>query len=396
MRNRLRTALPLTVMLSAAIATALFYYPLIAVDQYGDFEFHAEAAAEMAQKHRVTLPHFFFHFLTVVIAFLAQAKLLPTAIALAAVAQGSTCLLLIHMIRGGRQTLGLAREIGMNAAALAGVALSFVGPLSLFTFPNLYLGYPGISCAHNPTIILLRPFALGLFMVTLRLLSAESWGQWRELAAAAAALLLLGGLTKPSYNVCLAPALALFLLFRFRRDRSWSRTSLATFVLLAASISAITLWQIKFTFGEGGDASVVFAPLKVMSYWNHESRLIALAKLALSLAFPIFVAIAYRKTRERTSDAFLLSWLATAIAILSAYGFDEGGVRTLNGNFTWSMQICLLILMAVSLAMFLAEEGWFHGEESGRFTVTTLAGSALFLLHFLSGLIYVVFAPRVS
>lgn len=391
MRNRLHTALTLAVLMSVAIAVALFYTTPIAVDQYGDFKKHVEWAAQMSATREFALPHFFFHLLTVVTASLTGARLMPAAIALAATAQGFTCLMLICMIR--YKGLGLSREISMDTAIIAGFALSFVGPLSLFTFPNLYLGYPGISCAHNPTIILLRPWAVALFIVTLRLLASESWSQWRRLAVGAAALVVVGGLTKPSYNACLAPALALVLLFRFRQERSLSKISLATFAVIALSISAITLWQIRFTYGDGSDAGIMIAPLKVMSFWNHGSRGITITKLALGLAFPLFVAIAYRNAKGWASDAFALSWFATIMAIGSAYGLAETGVRSMDANLTWSMQICLLIVMAVSLAVFLSEETWFHKDDSARITWKTIFGSLLFLLHFLSGLAYIVFAP---
>ena len=52
---------------------------------------------------------------------------------------------------------------------------------------------------------------LGLFLIIPRLLSAETWNRWSQWIAGAAALAILGGLAKPSYNICVVPSLALLL-----------------------------------------------------------------------------------------------------------------------------------------------------------------------------------------
>ena len=395
-RDRQRAALTVILCVSVGAAAAAIYYPPILADQYGDLGVHVSAAAEMSAKRVILVPHFFFHLLTILLASSTGTALLSAGVALAAAAQGLTCLLLIAILGYGNQTLGLSRPVGRETALLAGFALSFVGPLSLFSYPNLYLGYPGISVAHSPTVILLRPAALALFIVTLRLLASRSWSQWTRLAAVAATLVLVGGLTKPSYNVCLAPALALMVVLPFRREGSLPKISRATCALIVFSVTAITLWQVAFTYGPGADAGVTIAPLKVMAFWNHGSRGLTVIRIGLGLVFPIFVAVAYRKAAACSSDAFRLSWLAALVAIGSGCLLAETGRREMQGNLLWSMQVCLLILMTTSLAVFLSEEDAFHRGESAVVTKRTLVGAVLFLLHFMSGLIYVISGPRVS
>jgi len=396
MGDRRRGALTVVLIVAVSSAVAAFYSGPIAVDQYGDFEAHIETATKMVATRQILVPHFVFHLSAMLVSSLLEVAPRTAAIGLTSAAEGITCLALICLLRYGQRLLGLSRPLSTETALLAGFALSFVGPLSLVSFPNLALGYPAISVAHSPTIILLRPLAVGLFIVTLRLLTLRSWGQWWGLAAAALTLALVGNLTKPSYNVCLLPALAVALFRRFRQAKSLPGPTIATFALLAVTISAATLWQVKFLYGPGTDAGVTFAPLRVLNYWNKGSSLVTIAKLGLGLAFPLFVAAAYRKAEACASDAFRLSWLATLMAVASAYLLSETGRTAMHGNLAWSLQICLLILMTVSVAVFLSEENGWDRSEAERVSGKALIGTVLFLLHFFSGLGYIILAPRVS
>lgn len=162
MRDRRREALTVILFVSVAVVVAALYLEPVSVDPYGDLEVHVSYAAAMSAKHEILAPHFLFHLVTILTASWMGAALKPTAIALTTAAQGVTCLLLMGIIRYGHQTLGLSRALGTETALLAGFALSFVGPLSLVSYPNLYLGYPGISVPHSPTMIFLRPPALAL------------------------------------------------------------------------------------------------------------------------------------------------------------------------------------------------------------------------------------------
>lgn len=396
MQNRLQSAFTSISFVAAGISVALLYLAPIAIDQYGDFEAHVEIARKIAATHGPVVPHFGFHVMILSIARVTGAELISVAHVSAAVAQGVTCLLLIWVVRDSARLLCLPRPIGRSTALIAGFALSFVGPLSLFTYPNLFLGYPAISCAHNPTVAFLRPWAILLFVAALRLLNTTDRNQWNRLAVVTIAAAAIGGLTKPSFNICFAPAMGILLLDRYGRDRRLPKRHLASFMVVAVPILAVSLWQFSFTYGLETQAGVIFAPLKVMSYWNGGSGTIAVAKVFLALAFPMFVIVAYRKAAGVVSQAYKLAWIAALVALGIAYGLAETGVRELHGNFIWGTQVCLLILIAVSLVVFLSEENCFEGPDPVSVTWKTLAGSVLFLLHFFSGFAFVLLAPRVS
>ena len=100
------------------------------------------------------------------------------------------------------------------------VSLTLVAPIMLLWLidKQFYFGYIGLASYHNPTVHLLRPFALLGFIFAARAFRVPRSPVWMVLLSAG---VTLGGmLIKPNYGIALLPAcaiLAVWFLWKRRR-----------------------------------------------------------------------------------------------------------------------------------------------------------------------------------
>jgi len=106
-------------------------------------------------------------------------------------------------------------------------------------------------------------------------------------------------------------------------------------------------------------------------------------KLLLSVLFPLYVLVAYRRIVFR--DFFVrLGFAAFVVGLLMAAFLGESGIPRYFGNFTWSAQIGCFLL-------FVGTTAFFFGTAvlgQGRRTSMAWAGIAIFALHVGAGFIY--------
>lgn len=113
-------------------------------------------------------------------------------------------------------------------------SLTFIAPFLLFTYIDnkYYFGYIGLANYHNPTIQLLRPFAVPLFILALQVFNKQKNPAWMIIIAAF--LMILSTLIKPNLTICLLPAMLFFstLAFFQKRKIDW-RLNLIGFIIPA-------------------------------------------------------------------------------------------------------------------------------------------------------------------
>ena len=92
-----------------------------------------------------------------------------------------------------------------------------------------------------------------------------------------------------------------------------------------------------------------FAPLEVMSYYSPVWQMPFL--LLFSIAFPLCVGLGrWRELRSR--GPLLLAWLVFAIAAAYGYLLAEAEPNTGDGNWLWSGQVALFVLLAQTVLFF--------------------------------------------
>ena len=104
------------------------------------------------------------------------------------------------------------REVWKSMMISFGIIIA--GPLFLLVGIDhkFYFGYIGFALYHNPTFILLRPFAVLLWLLIIKyLFSKINTGMGIFLGIL---VVILSTLAKPSYIICILPAIGLVVLWR--------------------------------------------------------------------------------------------------------------------------------------------------------------------------------------
>lgn len=253
------------------------------------------------------------------------------------------------------------------------LGISVAAPISILWFldQKFYLGYIGIVSYHNPTIILLRPLALLQFIYALRCFDPRPISRFTILGMAI--ISILAAFAKPSFAICLIPAMVILTLYRIlQKKRVDVIAFLIGFILPTMFMLAV---QFLITYQENISDGILFAPFIVMSSYSD----FLLPKFLLSILFPLLVTITYR--RQAWHDIRMrLAWLIFIFGGLYTYFLAEGGIRFFDGNFTWSGEIGSFLLFAASSLFFLDV-----AESSGK---SRLFLGFIWLCHIALGIIY--------
>lgn len=268
------------------------------------------------------------------------------------------------------------------AAGLA-LALSMVAPLFFVSLPeqNLYFGYITPHVYHNPTSILLKPFALAQTLLVINGLTEAKGTRWRLpllfLVSVAAIV------TKPSFALCLLlPALFLMLWQIYHRQQTdWLSIACGFFVptLIILGLQSDLLGSTR--------SGISFAPLEsfILNERYLATRFLAL-KLILSFVFPLLVLIARWREALKSSEMWL-AWSTFIIGLAQMLLLNEAE-HPGAGNFWWGAQISLFALFVISTRFLLEQLGGyiprFFPSPSPLLSMT----SAAFVLHMVAGIIW--------
>ena len=277
-------------------------------------------------------------------------------------------------------------------AGVLAIGLVVIAPIALL-YPldhQLYLGYIGINTYHNPTTLLLKPFAILQFYFASEAFNKRD-SNWKSilitfLVSAVAAF------AKPSYIICLLPAVGIIALVRIWKKQliDWKRLLIG---ILIPSI-AILVWQFFLTYTSTEVARIILAPFSVMLGYAKppfaqisqliKQRIYSVIyipfKFILSIIFPAVVTAVFWK--ESVKDIRMqLGWIGFGFGAVFTYLFAESYYFS-AGNFLWSGQITLLILF-ISCVLFLSEKVLLNMSRISKWLILT-SGS----LHVIFGIAY--------
>jgi hypothetical protein len=340
-------------------------YRFIYVDS-SDYVAHLRFAKQMWETHSAPQPHFLFH-LTVgalqqplTALGLSQAgdyrlSALITCLACTAAAAALIQSMIQHW----------CNLFSRMVVAVLTVTVLLVTPFPLFAGLDrkLYIGYLGINIYHNPTILMLKPFAIALFWISVNAFTRQNnyAVPSRLLIIAGTSLLTsLTALAKPSYLICLVPAICSYLVLLRNKQRRADTPLLVLGIVIPATLTL--LWQVRFAYdGTASSNSIVFAPLQAMAVLSGTyGRLLMFPKLVVASAFPLMVLYSY-PTAAAKDTALALAWITFGFGALWTYLFGESA-RMADMNFAWSGQMSLFVLFLAS-TLFLISQHRHHTNE---------------------------------
>lgn len=346
---------------------------------------HLEFAEKMYRTHRLVVPHFLFHFLTIGVVEVAGTSFQSAALLVLGVSYGLTGLLVYRetaRVLVAAQSSRRALWGGAIAALVLGLAVLFIQPILRPNQSHIYqIGYLWAEPYWSPTYSLMKPLALASAVSALAFLTSTATSRFAVMTAAIATA--AGALAKPSFVICLMPAVVILGVLRSKDHEAvdWKAITLG----LLAPGAAIVLLEYYLSYsGLGPEGiyrnAVVFAPLKF--FRDHQVSYLP-AKFALSVAFPVAVYLLYWRCARRDlplNFALLLFAFGAAYALFLAEAQNSG-----HGNLVWGAYITLFILYLFS-ATFLVRQlktaSW-KGMEGVRH----IAVIALLLAHLGSGIL---------
>lgn len=275
---------------------------------------------------------------------------------------------------------------------VAAFVMCLVGPLYMPWYNyRIYRGQDSPNPWHSPTQIMVKPFALLIFWMTIRIYQRCREGNWprkayesRGEAALYTILITLSVYAKPSFFQAIVPALGLLMIIDLIRSRG--KSFLCDFKVAAAYIPGAILTVMKFvdSFFTEAENGMEIAFLAV---WSHNSTCIPLSILLL-YGFPLFVMIVDRKRFFKQVDGQLsLSMIAVSGAMYALLA--ETGERRYHGNFSWAWGVTAFLVWSITLKEFLHLMS--SDELSQReYNIAAYGGWTLLGLHLMTGIVYFV------
>jgi hypothetical protein len=238
---------------------------------------------------------------------------------------------------------------------------------------KFYFGYIGLVNFHNPTIILLRPLALLMFILFVDSIDKPKRSPW--LIPTTAFITVIATLVKPNFSIIFIPVLVIWCGINIIRHvkTDWK------FILFGYIVPGVIIlfFQYLYTYTSvnGSVTKILLLPFAVESGASDYLPL----KFILSIFFPLVILCIYKKDylKDRIN---LLATSAFLLGVLQLYLLAESGNRLGAGNFRWGAQITLFILF-VSTVQYLWEKTDFGKKELVAITVGLSP-------HIIAGIIY--------
>jgi len=402
------SVLLVVVLVIAAVTAVTLHAVLTHIDQV----LHLSFAVEMFNEGNLTTPHFLHQALLIMVYILTGqtswgfstllANLLP---------QLFLGTLLYAMLRTsvhqavwaqrhlwGARFLSIGLAVSLVIMTPATVLFGIVSPFlqDANEFNSMLLGFVTPTTFHNPTMTILRPFTLILFLLITKFvlqpgLRDASRGRVLLVITLTALATILCGLAKPNYLLAVLPAVVLWLAWSWFRKLFGGWTNAIFGVLVPGGLFLV--WQFLFTYVAStavlGSSSIAFAPFEVIFGLVGGSTGLVIARLIASVSLPVLIYALYWR-RARQDHALNFAWLTFVIGMSYMLLLAETGGRKFHGNFFWSGYITFFIVNIVSVRFALVQ--WLGDVAVNKRALTgrTILILSLFLLILVNSIIYMV------
>lgn len=270
---------------------------------------------------------------------------------------------------------------------LAAFGLSFVMP---FFIPGLspvtfYFGQCSPVVWHNPTNMIVKPFALTAFLMITEIIDRirQGSGVPREKYLKLSCLIFISVFAKPSFFQGIVPALGFYILIRLLRNQFRNVRDYLFLCLCFVPAFLVIISQYLIAFFYGKDSSGIgIGWLEVAKvFYPHPAAMLILA-LLFPLCYILFnLRYAMKSTEIRFSLLYVLcSWLEFALLY-------ERGDRKFHGNFEWTLFLAYAAIWLVTSMLFFQSPRAM--DDKGRMEkVKNSILMLIWLLHLFFGIIF--------
>lgn len=361
----------------AVICIAVFSPTLQKLAETHDFKTHLGFARQIVRGERELLAHPLYHLAVISVRSIGvRWQTAPMIVCLVAIMASASVIFAGYL---SRSLPVRASTNALVAAAGLTIILMLVSSISVFTLPHMYIGYILPNVYHSPTMLVMKPFALLLFVYTLGVFSTHQHYYTVHAVVIAAVLSILAALSKPSLTIILLPTLILGMVYAYLRKQPL-RWKLAWFGILIPTILILIVQTMLLPNSNSGADKIGIMPFAFIQMYNTSDPLL---RFVASIAFPLMVYAVYF---HRAIRHFALNfvWLLFAVGAFFTYFVVEVD-RVADGNFSWSGQIAVLLLFLVS-TQFLLQQIYDSEHHRFKFDFASILCFVVLLLHFGCGL----------
>jgi hypothetical protein len=355
-----------TVFIMAMVLFAIPFYRSLIVNGSSDFHVHMQYAKDIHKFSDIVSPHFGFQLGLLALSWLT----LPLDVAgvlLVSASYGAMAVMI---------TAEMQRRASKNdrrTACWVAIAVLLACQINLLTAwkPNLYYGYFNAISYHNPSQQLMKGVGLAVWFLYVRgfVQDRAHFVFYRD--ASIAVLCIVSAVCKPSFLIAFLPCAGLRSLVDVFHLR-WIQVLRYAIAVAAPSI-LILLWQGWLAYGRSTDPGIAVQPFAIFPF-----SMELLVKGVLSLAFPIFVGVTFRKELN-VSSPLVLACIFLMMTLVYTLLLVETGPRLGDGNFAWSLQFGVFLVYVESAILFF--------QNMSLRTVRGSVGLVIFGLHVVCGLI---------
>lgn len=255
-------------------------------------------------------------------------------------------------------------------------ALVYTGMLMLVSaiyipfFNHLYLGQASSNIYHNPTLIIVKPFAYLSLILFIRLLDQTN----KKMFWWATIILTLSVIMKPNFILAFLFTIPIYLLLKKANLKHW----LLSIAMIVPTLF-ILVYQYVRTYNTQTTSSVMIDPFGVWNLWTPSP----LFSFFLGTAFPLAIVI-FRYRQVWNSKFLLCSWIGLVISYSQFILLAEGGQRFGDGNFAWGLQIFIAMVFLFSVIE------WIHWKKEISTDWKMNLVNIIFSLHLVSGIYYLI------
>lgn len=278
-------------------------------------------------------------------------------------------------------------------ATLIAFVCMILGPLYVPWFSkNIYLGQGTPNVWHNPTTLIVRPFAILITIKSIEIMKApfpfSDYKNRIKDMLILSILILFSTFAKPSFIQIYFPSIFVFCVVKTISSKGKffpNSVYLLICCLLAFFVLLIQFYLlfINNTSIENSEPAISLKFLYVMKL-NSKNPFVS---QFFVIAFPITILISKIIFKINFSNLYRFSWIMYVFAFLEASLFVENS-RAGHGNFTWSLVLSYNFLFIVAFIDYLSMLNSFY--KNNRIKILCLDISSLILCcHVFIGIIYI-------